>query len=253
MDSAVLLLVVTAVADAYLSWRLVWPLLRSIRTAEGNDSVDVSGTSEPIPEPVEAVLGELSRGGFSRIGEAQTDLGQLGSLVSWHLADAAQTVVAEIVPGRRGAVVALTTMLSDEAAVTTRYPVGETFTTPRFVAAACRTSIDDANALHRRNVDLLVRQRSAALRPVRSLADALAIDRIYRQRHFRRYMRPLLVRSLLTATAMNVASACAIAGFYLARESPPQRALVALDLVIGIAALISMFVFYAGVLRRAER
>jgi hypothetical protein len=252
MDSANLLLVVIAAADVFLSWRLVWPLLRAIRDAEGHDSADASRTSGPPSAPVAQALGELAAQGFARIGEVSTRLAGFGSLVSWQMADAGQTVMAEIVSGKRGAVVGFTTMLSDETVVTTRYRSGETFSTPRFVAAVCRTSLDDAYALHQRTVEAFRQVRSAAPRPIRSLADALEVDRIYRQRHFRRYLRPLLVRSLLAVIAMNIAAACAIAGFYLATESPSQSAPVAILLAIGICALIVMFVSYAEILRRAE-
>jgi hypothetical protein len=251
MDPAAFLLVVIVAADGFLSWRLVWPLLRVIRHAEDHESVDVSGAGKPPPPHVDETLSALAALGFARIGEAATELAGAAGLVSWHMVDAAQTVVAEIVSGHRGAMVAFTTMLSDEAAVTTRYRSGETFTTPCFVAAACATSLEDAYALHQRNVDDLQRQRSAAPRPVRSQADALEVDRIYRRRHFRRYLRPLLVRSLLAVIAMNVAAACAIAGYHLATVSPPQSALVAILLAIGMPALILMFVLYAGILRRA--
>lgn len=253
MDRAIALLVVIAATDAYLSWRLTWPVLRAIRDAGKHHGVDVSGTVEPPPTPVAESISELTDRGFARIGEARADLGRLGRPVSWHMVDDTRTVVAEIVPGQRGALVAFTTLLSDEAVVMTTYRFGETFATPGFVATACRTSIEEALALHRRNVDDLLRKRGATLSPVRTMGDALEAERVYRRRHFRRYMRPGLIRSLLTVLAINTAAAGAIAGSYLVSRSPLDAALLTPILIVGVAALILTFVFYAGILSRAEQ
>lgn len=251
MNPSIIVLLLIAATDLYLSWKLVWPWLDSMRNAEKRRVEDVSGTLDPPPDAVGEVLGKLSRLGFTRLGEEKTYVGSLGEAVSWHMVDGTQTIAAEIAPYKKDAIAQFSTMLTDDTVVTTSYRIGESFSTPRYLAATCRTSIEDTLALHRTNLEAFLQRHPGTLRTVSGLADLMEIERIYRARHFRRYLRPPLVRSLLMVIAMNIAVAGAIISYYMVRNSPPFSPLIVPVMVVGFIALIVMFVFYARIMRHA--
>ena len=252
MNPAVIVFVLLAAISLYLTRLLVWPFLRSMRDAEKRQVEDVSGTMEP-PDDIAAMLNRIGSLGFKRLGEEKTYLGPLGEAVSWHMTDDTQTIAAEIAPYRDGPIVQFTTMLVDDAVVTTSHGIGESFSAPRYRADTCRTSIEDTLALHRTNLQKFLQRHPGSPRTISSMPDILDIERIYRAKHFRRYLRPPLVRSLLTTIAMNIALAGAFVSYYMVRNGPPFNPLLTPVTLIGVTALVAMFVLYARILRHAGK
>lgn len=252
MNPQIIILVLLVATSLYLTRLLVWPFWRSMRNAEKRRVEDVTGSLE-TPEDVGAVLQELIRLGFTRLGEEKTDLGQLGEGYSWHMVDNdTHTIAAEIAPYRNGSIAGFTTMLTDDAVVTTNYRVGESFSTPTYRADTCRTSVEDTLTLHRTHLEQFLQRHPGSPRTVSTMSDILEVERIYRARHFRRFLRPPLVRSLLTAIAMNIAVAGAIISYIMIQNYPPINPLLMPVILIGSTALILMFVLYARIVYHAR-
>jgi len=253
MNPAIIIFLLLVATSFYLTRLLVWPFWRSMLNAEKRHTEDVSGSLEPPPEDIGLMLKELIRLGFTRLGEEMTDLGKLGKGISWHMVDNdTHTIAVEIAPYRDGPIAGFTTMLTDDAVVTTNCRIGESFSTPNYRADTCRTSIEDTLALHRTNLEQFLLRHPGSPRTFSSMSEILAMERVYRAKHFRRFLRPPLVRSLLTAIAMNVALAGAMISYIITQNAPPFNPLIVPVILIGGTALILMFILYARILHHSR-
>ena len=201
----------------------LWRMWRVYSGASTRRPFDSSDAGIQPPERVVAMIAELMRLGFRRLGEAQLDLpgmrsveltatgqpGVAGAAVNRHtvfvMVDADGTVIAETgeVP-HAPILVSLNSAYSDGSVVETMYPRGESIHDADFHSGHNTESLDRAYSDQRTEMDRW-RMRHGAPRAISTMADYLRADAEYRERFSRRKLRgPLIRRQLLPAAVVVV-------------------------------------------------
>jgi hypothetical protein len=246
-----------------------------------NRGVDVTAENREPPPVLHPSILALSDWGFHRLGEEATvsaEGKELGS--EWVLISSDERILASLVPGRSlpgGVLAGFQTNFPDYASLVTMYPsgfpLGETITLPDFRLRHTRRSLQDAYEMHRAELANFAQQHGEPLH-IRTLADALAFEPIYRERYMgltlRRGMQinalqpyfwgsgvPLfLVGTLLSSSAPALAIILFVLGFsvvclylsYLVPTYPRPALWFRLAVVLALALLPLSFMWHPFVL-----
>ena len=187
---------------------LLWftpPAMRSWRVYAGTKTrrlADAGPLEIPPPAPVAAVLDELGRLGFHRIGERTLVLPDGRRAFEWTWADEPGDTYVAVVPSQilSGALVACYTAFADWSWLQTNFPRGETIDRAGYTARMVTSSVADAVAAHRAEMGRLIPTHGRP-RPVRSMADSLQHDAEYRTRFGGVTLRRLTFRIMTPAFA----------------------------------------------------
>lgn len=207
-----LLVLLPALICLLLLWLNLWSLVQMYVGAPTRRPIDVSDRRPRVALAALPWTSELMPLGFVRLGEATLRTPPIGLLnavlrrseqhVVWYFVDHQRTTLAEVPDV--GVLVSLLSRLADGSFVLTMQPVGEDIDRPDLRVSQVRSSVADAYAEHRRQVQLRA-VASGEPRAIATMDDYLAIDADYRQRHSRRVLRRLVVtRSLVPLSLMII-------------------------------------------------
>jgi hypothetical protein len=185
---------------AWRSWQ-IYAGTRSRRLA------DAGPIAIPAPAGVAARLEELGGLGFVRLGERSLRLPQ-GLRFEWNVRDDTGSTYVSVVPLTHATLVAFYSSFEDGTWVVTSFPRGEQVRRANFVSSFVASSVADALAAHRRQVEEL-RPGHGQVRPVMTIADSLRMDADYRSRFGGITLRRLTLSNMtpgLTALALAVIS-----------------------------------------------
>jgi hypothetical protein len=184
--------------------RFTPPAIRSWRIYAGvrkRRPVDAGPLSIAPPGAVAAILGELARLGFNRIGERSLRLPDGTSRFEWLVSDEPGTTYVAVVESRfLGALMACYSAFPDGAWAQTNFPRGEIINRRDYVARFVNTTVDDAVATHRQLI-AAARAAHGVPRPVQTMADAQRMDDEYRTRHGGVTLRRLTFSTMTPALA----------------------------------------------------
>jgi hypothetical protein len=242
------------IAIPLIGYQLIAPWLDSMRNAEARGIEPLrEGEHAPLNDAIRHNIAVLEALGFTSLGITKTKVGSTTGYTH-HLMSTDGSIHAEVVTYFDGAAVSFTTMLQDESAVETSTPIGEKIRTPSFQADWTREGLQAAYDLHRRGMEPFMAARMSRPWPAASLADLAEQEKVYRARHFRRKLRPGLMRSVWLVAAMALAVLAAIAALIAMRFIDlldPYRSLaiwvMIAALVIGVPSLIAMFYILARI------
>lgn len=184
------------------------------RGARSRRGIDVSPRRVPLPPAAAAIAGELALLGFSRLGEAEyelPDVGWLGPLgrrrrrhIVWIHVDPAATTLAELTA--IGPLLSLSSELRDGSVVETMFPTGERIDDRDFYSGHVSTSVLDAYTSHRLVVDV----RTAAHgqpRDINGMGDYLRMEAHFRERFALRKLRGPTIRNAVVPAVVGLALA----------------------------------------------
>lgn len=195
------------------AWRS-WRILSGVRTRRLQDAGPL--VVQP-PDMIHTLLHELNGLGFERIGERWLQLPGRPITYEWVLGEASGETYVVVVPSIAlgGALVACYSSFADSTWVQTNYPRGAVVQRPTFVAGFVSTSLPDALATHRRQVDAL-RAGHGQPRRIHTMADTLRMDADYRTHHGGSTLRTLTARNM--TPALGAAALAVIFGLLLLLE-----------------------------------
>ena len=160
-------------------------ILRMYLTIRSRRLQDATSYAPPEPSTVTAVANALEPLGFSRLGVRSTDLPGIGRRFEWNLVDEPSTTYVSIVPSSAlatGFLMAAYSAFADGAFLSTHYPSGATVRRPDFDSQPAGTTPSEAVLAHRQRLSNISTAHGPALQN-RTMADLLARDDTYRQRH----------------------------------------------------------------------
>jgi hypothetical protein len=183
IDLLVLFVLVFAamrIVPAALTTTRIYAGIRSRRLEDG------SSIAPPAPPAVVEMARRLEPLGFRRIGERTLVLPDVGRRFEWNLVDESTTVYAALVPTDRRAPGVLTvfyTAFGDGAFVSTSVPfTTNTIDRPDLYAGPGGSTPEESLAIHGQHVAQFAARHGRPL-PNRTMADLLARDATYRERH----------------------------------------------------------------------
>ncbi len=161
------------------AWRS-WQIYSGARTRR---MADAGPLEIAPPAPVADRLRELADLGFTRIGERYLQLPGSPIRYEWLVGDASGETYVIVLPSLvTGAFMACYSSFDDGTWVQPNFPRGEVVVRRSFFASFVSTTVVDAIAAHRRQVETL-RAAHGAPRAIRTMADTLRMDADYRTRH----------------------------------------------------------------------
>jgi hypothetical protein len=166
---------------------------------------DASGTAPPVPAGVADRTALLADLGYRLIGETRLAL-PVGMRFAWILAADDGESYAILAGGLSGrALTGIYSAWPDGTWLGTMHPFGAETDRPGLQVRSVPTTLTDAVTTHREGLERLRRVHGAP-RPVRTMADMLALDADYRSRFGGSRLRPQVMRLVLLATAAAVAA-----------------------------------------------
>jgi hypothetical protein len=188
---------------AVRSWR-IYAGVRRRRLA------DAGPLEIPPPTPVAERLEELRALGFTRLGERFLRLPGAPVRYEWNVRDETGDTFVAVVPLLASALVVCYSSFEDGTWVQTNFPRGEVIERRGFLAGFVTTSVADAVATHRRQVERLG-PAHGTIRPVMTMADSLRMDADFRTRFGGTTLRPITLRLIMPGiTAAALAVICAL-------------------------------------------
>jgi hypothetical protein len=184
------------------SFRMIAPWLDSMRNAEKRGVEPLAeGENPPLNDMVRRAIAAVEALGFSSLGTSKTVVRTVAGY-TYHLISADRAIHAEVIHYMDGAAVSFTTMLEDGSVVETSTPIGENFRTADLWSDWTRGGLQAAYALHRQNMAAFLSSRMSKPWLFQSLTKIADRERLYRARHFRRKLRPGLIRSVRLALSL---------------------------------------------------
>jgi len=183
--ATVLPIVVTAASIAtagaiVLLWRRA-SLVRAAAEMRGAETVVATG-SEPPPDDVAALIGDLRRIGFDLIAATDTVVGRRQAIRVWILAESAEPATTWVeVTIAQVPIAAFLSRAGDGRFLETSFPGGATIDQPALFAHPVDTSLDDAVREHRAILTEWTSQAGAPL-VVRTLDDYRQVESEMRER-----------------------------------------------------------------------
>lgn len=170
---------------------------------------DATGKSPAMPSSVADRITSLAELGYRHIGETSLDLPG-GRRFAWILAAEDAESYVMLAGGLSG--VALTGIYSawqDGTWLGTQHPLGQAVDRGGLRVQIVLTTLADAVDLHRRSVDQL-RRTHGDPRPIRAMAEMLALDADYRERFGGSRLGPLTARIMLPGVLSATAFALSV-------------------------------------------
>jgi hypothetical protein len=214
LDLVLLALFVLLGAGLVLQVRSAWRTRLMDRRAKDRRPRDVSSEARPPGPATAELIGRLDGLGFRRLGETELTIPEMGlTVTSWVRLDAEETTTAEVVDVGGPPMAVLISAFGDEAQVDTGYPFGERIRDPDLVCERVSSSIEEAYALHRREIDDFGAAHGRAL-PVADMVDFLRHEVAGRQRYSQRKLGKAWRRTQLGAV-VRLAVVLAVVGYLL--------------------------------------
>ena len=157
--------------------------------------------------------------GYQRLGETRLVL-PVGERFGWIVAatDAESYAILVDAPAI-GGLTGIYSAWSDGAWLATLHPRGQPSDRQGLQVRIVSTTLEEAVAVHRQGLERL-RQTHGSPRPIRTMADMLALDADYRERFGGSRVRPITMRIVLPAVLVAVIAA-------LSLRAVPDRELIA--------------------------
>jgi len=215
LDVILLIAFVVVVVLLLLQTRNAWLTRRMNLRATDRRPRDVSAEDrEPSPVAAE-LIGALDGLGFRRLGETELTVSEMGlTATSWVRVDPEGTTTAEVVDVGGPGMAVLISAFGDGAQLDTGYPTGERIRDPDFRCGRVATSVSDAYAFHRREIDDFGASHGRPL-PVTDMAAFLRHEVAGRQRFSQRKLGKAWRRIQLGAI-VQLALVLAVVGYLLA-------------------------------------
>jgi hypothetical protein len=171
---------------------------------------DAAGRAPLQPVGVADRAAAMAGLGYSRLGETRLLL-PVGERFAWIIAAADAESYAILVESPRGpALTGIYSAWSDGTWLGTIHPRGEPFDRRGLLVQIVSTTLADAVAAHRSGMDRLKASHGSP-RPIRSMADMLALDADYRTRFGGSRLRPITMRIVVPAIGVALIAALALA------------------------------------------
>ncbi len=159
---------------------------------------DQSALSLPPPPPTRPLVEELSRLGFTRLGEAglPSEAARRGPVQVWYFIDRDRTTVGGVfaIRGILGHAMVYS-WFGDEAVMVTGHRRGEEVEEPNFRYRVVQGTLSDAYRQHLAQIpDFSI--RFGKPRRLDNMAEVLRLDTIYNQKFARRRLRRVMVQSI---------------------------------------------------------
>ena len=171
---------------------------------------DATGRAPLQPAGVTDRAAALANLGYSRLGETRLLL-PVGERFAWIVAAADAESYAILVDSPRGpGVTGIYSAWLDGSWLGTMHPRGEPFDRRGLLVQIVSTTLQEAVAAHRIGLDRLKLSHGSP-RPIRSMAEMLALDADYRTRFSGSRLRPITMRIVLPAILVGLIAAGALA------------------------------------------
>jgi hypothetical protein len=248
------------IAVPVIGFRLIAPWLDSMRNAEKRGIEPLAeGEQAPVNNAIQHTIASLEELGFTSLGPSRTQVGKVTGYTH-HLMSSDGAIHAEVIAYFEVTAVCFTTMLQDESVLETSTPIGEKIRTPELRTDWTRMGLHAAYEVHRENMQSFIASRMSRPWTTTSLADVAEREKRYRARHFRRKLRPGLMRSVWLVLTMTLAVGCAIAAMISTRfidiDDPfrsPGMWIATVAIAVGVPSLMAMFFFLWRVTHHAGR
>jgi hypothetical protein len=224
---------------------------------ETHYSVDVTGENRVPPPVLRPGIRALNELGFRSLGEEATFMGNDQELgCTWIFISEDKQIAAELVPVRAqlgGFMVSFSSVFPDYAWLFTLFPSGfpqgETIMLPDLRVRHTQLSLKDAYALHITELADFVQQHGTPIEQ-HTIADRLALEPIFRERHARMYLRR---GNLLFKLQPYIWSGSALLFLIGTLVSGVAPALAVMIFVFGLSAVGLFFSYLIPVHPRAAR
>lgn len=214
LDVALLGLFVLLGAVLLVQARRAWRTKLMNLHAKDRRPRDVSSEGRQPGRAAGELIGRLDGLGFRRLGETELTLPEIGlTATSWVRLDAPGTTTAEVVEVAGPGMAALISTFGDGAQLNTSYPIGDRIRDPDLRCARVSTSVADAYAFHRREIDDFGAAHGAPL-PIAGMVDFLRREVAGRQRYSQRILDRAWRRVQLGGVVRSVV-ALAVVGYLL--------------------------------------
>jgi hypothetical protein len=218
VDRLIALLLVI-VSGAYFV-RLAPIAIRSWRVYSGTGhrhQQDASGRTPPMPADVADRIALLGEAGYHRLGETSLEL-PVGTRYAWIVAADDAESYAILVGGvaARPSLTGIYSAWSDGTWLGTQHPFGAQIDRAGLQMRIVPSTLAEAARVHRESLDRL-RVVHGAPRPVRVMADMLALDLDYRTRFGGMRLRPMTLRIVLPAVVVGCTLVLSLALLLLVR------------------------------------